>query len=240
MRKILCLLAIPALLAVPNQAGAGELTLTIQNGLVTLIADDVPLSRVMSEWARIGKTTIVNGDKIMTPISLHIVDMPERKALDIVLRAASGYMVAQRASAMAAGSVYDRIMILPTSRPPANSGPIAASAPMYAPRPLQPRQPEPDGEEEDLNIVPIGVNPQPVNVVPGQSAPGVPGSSQPQGSLTAPRPGQLPQPAPQQQPVPFGSPTRPLPPGGGSVPGGPGGSGGSGGSGGPGGSGGQI
>ena len=217
MRKILLFSMLSALLALPTPARAGELTLTIDRGLVTLIAENVPLSAIMAEWARVGQTQVVNGDKIMTPISLHIVGTPERKALDIVLRAASGYMVAERPTPMAGGSVFDRIMILPTSQPPANSGPLVSPPPTFVPRPMvAPPMPEPDDEPE----IPPGLQPQPpAEVQPGQT-PGVPNAP-----LTAPRPGQLPQPAP-QQPVPFGTP--PKPPGGGGGPGGngPGGGGG--------------
>jgi len=229
MRKLFLLVVIPALVALPDRAAAGELKLTIQNGLVTLIADDVPLSTIMAEWARIGQTKIVNGDKIFTPVSLQIVDTPERKALDILLRTASGYIAAERPIQMANASVFDRIMILPTSQAPAYTGPITTPPPMFQPRPV-PTMPVAD-REEDQPVTPPGMQPQ---TVPGANHPGVPGMNQPtmpgqqnpatpNAPLTAPRPGQLPQPAP-QQPIPFGTP--PRPPGGGGGPGGGGPTGG--------------
>jgi hypothetical protein len=222
MRKIFLLLLIPALLAVPSLAAAGELKLTIQNGLVTLIAQDVPLSTIMAEWARIGQTKIVNGEKIMTPVSIHLVDTPERKALDILLRTASGYMAAERPTPIASASVFDRIMILPTSQAPANTGPVASAPPMYVPRPVAPPVPVPDVDDEPV-MPPPGPNMpvQPNQVVPGQNP------AMPNAPLTAPRPGPLPQPAP-QQPVPFGTPRPPGPGRGGGpgvAPSGPGGSG---------------
>lgn len=212
MRKLyLFSVLIPALLALPASASAGELRLTMQNGLVTLVAEDVPLSAILAEWARIGKTQIVNGDKITTPVSLQIVDTPERRALDIVLRAASGYMVSERRTPVADASAFERIMILPTSRPPANSGPMMSPPPAFAPpRPAAP--PVPDMDEEEP--MPPGMNPQPQP----QPAPGVPGANQPtqpqqtpgmpNAPLTSPRPGQLPAPQP-NQPVPFGTPNKP-------------------------------
>ena len=45
-------------------AAASDLKLTLDNGRATLIAKDVPLRQILDEWARIGKTTIVNGDKL--------------------------------------------------------------------------------------------------------------------------------------------------------------------------------
>jgi hypothetical protein len=216
MRKSLFLFLIPAFFAMPSAAAAGELKLTIQNGLVTLIADEVPLSMIMAEWARVGQTKIVNGDKITTPVSLHIVDTPERKALDILLRTASGYMAAERPAAIASASMFDRIMILPTSRAPLNTGPAPSAQPTFnLPRPIQ-APPVPDMDDDEPMVRPPMGQPQP-GMNPNQ--PMLPGQQTPNAPLTAPRPGPLPQPTP-QQPVPFGAP---KPPGGGGPGGGPGG-----------------
>lgn len=214
MRKLHLFVLIPALLALPASASAGELKLTIRNGLVTLIAEDVPLSAIMAEWSRLGQTQIVNGDKITTPVSLQIVDMPERRAIDIMLRPVSGYMVAERPMTVAGASVFDRIMILPTSRPPANTGPINSPPPMFVPRPMPVQAPPvPDDDDQPM---PPGSVPGAQPMMPGPQNPAVPTAP-----LTAPRPGQLP--APQPQPVPFGTPTKP---GGGGRPGGGSGGGG--------------
>ena len=215
MRKFLFCLVIPAVFAFPAAATAGELKLSIKDGLVTLIAQDVPLSMVMAEWAKVGQTRVVNGEKILTPITLQLVDVPERRALDIILRSASGYMLAERPGPVANASVFDRILILPTSRPPANS-PVSPPPPAFNQRPVQ-VQPMPDMEEPMANQPPPGPAPMPPGNVPNipnmqpQAQPGQPVQpGQPSGPLTAPRPGPLPQP---QQPVPFGAP--PKPPGGG-------------------------
>jgi hypothetical protein len=212
MRKLHLLFVIPALLALPVPSAAGELKLTIRNGLVTLIADEVPLSMIMAEWSRLGQTQVVNGDKVTTPVSLQIVDMPERRALDILLRPVSGYMVAERPSMVAGASVFDRIMILPTSRPPANTGPINSPPPSFVPRPVPVQPPVPDMDEDQP--LPPGALPQPGPVPPG-AQPTLPGQQNPNVPLTAPRPGQLPAPPP-QQPVPFGTPPPAKPGGGGS------------------------
>ena len=213
MRKISPLLVLAAVLALPLPAAAGELKLTIRDGLVTLIADNVPLSTVMAEWARIGQTRIVNGDKITTPVSLQIVDTPERRALEILLRSASGYMAAERAVPVAGASVFDRIMILPTSRPPANAGTFAPPPQTFAPpRPVAPPVADPDDDVPTPNVVP-----QPGTGAPGMNQPTPPQQvpGMPNAPLTAPRPGQLPAPPPQQN-VPFGTPTKPgAKPGGG-------------------------
>jgi hypothetical protein len=214
MQKIFrCLAALTFVAAASSTASAQELKLTLNNGLVTVIADEVPVSRILSEWAKVGQTKIVNGEKLMTVVSLQLVDMPERKALDIILRTASGYMAAERPAPVAGASAYDRIMILPFSKAPA-APPVSTSS---VPQPFSPprtmMQPQPMDDEP---VLPPGVGPQ----QPAGNQPNLPGvtpaGQQPQ--LTAPRPGQLPAPGP-AQPVPFGgSPAAPpgvKPPGGG-------------------------
>src|SRR4051812_46858630 len=101
-------------------AEAGDLRLTMQNGRVTLIADNVPLRQILQEWARVGQATILNADKLTGPaLTLQIVDAPERDVLDIVLRSAAGYIAAPRPMIVAGASVYDRVTIMATSRAPA-------------------------------------------------------------------------------------------------------------------------
>src|SRR6476646_8575913 len=95
-------------------ATAGDLTLTLANGRATLIAQDVPLRQILDEWARVGKTMIVNGDKLTgPPLTLQLVDRPEREVLDLLLRSASGYIAAQRQVSIAGASVFEKVMILP-------------------------------------------------------------------------------------------------------------------------------
>ena len=84
-----CALLAAVAISFAASASAGELKLTMQNGRVTLIADNVPLRQILQEWARVGQTTIVNGDKLTGPaMTLQLIDTPEREALDILLTAA--------------------------------------------------------------------------------------------------------------------------------------------------------
>jgi hypothetical protein len=114
-------------------AVAGELTLKMQNGRVTIVARDVPVRQILQEWARVGQTRIVNVEKLAGPlVSLELVDVPEAQALEILLRSASGYMVARRPVPLPGASEIDRIMILPTSRATmaASTTPPPAMTPM--------------------------------------------------------------------------------------------------------------
>jgi hypothetical protein len=220
MQKIYrCALAVALVaLSASYSYAQGELKLSMSNGLVTITADQVPVSRILAEWARVGQTRIVNGDKLFTVVSLQVVDWPEKKALDLLLRSASGYMAAERQNAAAGASSFDRVMILPFSRGPINSTPAPATPAPFTARPM----PQPDVDEEP-NVIP-----QPMPMEPQtQRMPGMPPAPQtvpgqpqqvpnPNAPTTLPRPGMLPSPGP-QQPVPFGTlpGVPPKPPGGG-------------------------
>jgi len=202
-------------------AAGGELKLTLADGRATLIAQDVPLRQILAEWARIGKTNIVNGDKLTgPPVTLQLVDRPEREVLEVLLRSASGYIAAPRLVSLAGASVFESVMILPTSRGPI--GVATTAPPSQFPRPGM-QQPPPMPVMDDDEPVETPVNqqvPGMPNMPPGMfQPPGGPNQGQ-QPVLTAPRPGMLP-PAPGQQPNPYG---QPLPPGV-RQPGGPGGEG---------------
>ena len=209
-------------IAVP--AVAGDLKLTIQNGRVTIIAHDVPLQQILQEWARLGNTKIVNAEKVVgLPVTLELVDVPERQALDTLLRSTAGYLAAPRPIGVLGASVYDRIMILPTSRPPAAVA--AAAPPPFQPRPqMTPNLTADEDDDQPLNMPMAnpnigGANPNipqmgqpPMTVLP---------NGQPQTPvLTAPRPGALPNQTPNGI---EGRPYQPLTPNGVANPNVPGG-----------------
>jgi hypothetical protein len=139
---------------------AAGLTLTIQNGLVTLDAQDVTVRQILTEWARVGKTRIINVERISGgPITLKVDAMPERQALDIVLRTIPGYMAIPRTSPVADASLYDSIMIM------------ATTTAVAAPRPQQPPAGFP-GMQSGIPGVPGGMVTQlrpnpPASLTPG-------------------------------------------------------------------------
>ena len=94
-------------------------TLQFNDGQVTLSAQNAPVRAILAEWARLGGATIVNGDRVAgPPVTLELTGVPERQALDVVLRSVAGYMVAPRRAGSQGASAFDRIMILPTSTAP--------------------------------------------------------------------------------------------------------------------------
>ena len=118
MKVTRCLAALGLLIAVAAPAAAqSAVNLEFKDGRVKLVTENAPVSAILAEWAKRGRTTIVNGERIPgAPTTLQLVDVPEREALEIVLRGASGYMVAERETAVAGTSAFDRIYVLPTSR----------------------------------------------------------------------------------------------------------------------------
>ena len=108
------------------------------NGRVTLVAQDVTVREILAEWARVGQTPIVNGEKLTgTPVTLELTDVPEAQALDTCC-VRRRLRVAPRSAGVAGASVYDRIMILATSRPPV----VTASSPAPVHQPPMPQMPQ--------------------------------------------------------------------------------------------------
>ena len=113
-KKVVFGLLVLALSAGP--ALAAGLKLTIHDGMVTLDAQDVTVRQILTEWARIGKTRIVNLEGVTSgPLTLKLDNVPEKVALDIILRSVPGYMAAPRASYVADASLYDRILLMTTT-----------------------------------------------------------------------------------------------------------------------------
>jgi hypothetical protein len=206
MHKILCRAAALAALAIAGSAAtasAGDLKLTINNGLVTLVAKDVPVRQILAEWARLGQTTIVNGDKLTgPPLTLQLVDRPEREVLDVVLRSASGYIAAPRTMALANTSQFERVMILPVSH-----GPVGVAAappqPQFGPgrgnMGPQMQLPPPVADEDEPMDPNVPTN-QPMVTQPGPPFPNAPPQQGQQPPvMTSPRPGMLPAPPGGQQ-----------------------------------------
>jgi len=205
-------------------AAASDLQVTVKDGRVTIVADNVPVRRILEDWARVGQIRIINLDKLTgPPVTLRLENVPERDALGVLLRSAAGYLAAPRTTDVPGVSRFDRILILATSRAPAAS---SASAPSggQAPQPLVPQPPADDPNEPDEGGELLPSPP------PGMMPPGVPGMqgplqlqpnpvpfqgtadandqpAPPQQPLTLPRPGMVPM--PQQTAQPGGYPTAP-------------------------------
>jgi hypothetical protein len=215
------ILVLGALISVAAVAAAQTpLQLQISNGRVTLHAQNVPVRTILAEWSKVGGAKIINGEGVASaPLTLDLEGVPERQALDIILRGVSGYVLAARQPGVAGVSLYDRIMILPTSVAPRNPPPAVAGTAPGIIRPVVPRQgDDPNADDADAaqgnDGVPLG-RPVPIpRPIVGGAPVGMPG-----GVPIAPPP-VVPNGEPQPQPplvvtpanpfgLPAGSSTRP-------------------------------
>lgn len=125
--------------AVPSRAQQA-VEIEFDKGKVTLRAENAPVRAILAEWARLGGATIVNGDRIAgPPVTLELMSVPERQALDVVLRNVAGYMLAPRRAGTTGASTFDRILILPTSAAPRTPPPAPSAFVAPRPAPGQPR-----------------------------------------------------------------------------------------------------
>jgi hypothetical protein len=164
---------------------SADVQLTMHDGRVSIVAKDATLRQIMSEWARVGQTKVVNVDRIPGgPMTLELHDVPEDQALDILMRSLSGYMAAPRALQSPALSKFDRILVMPSvaaARAPATAA-SAPPPPVFQPAPtFQP----PVAQPEDADEPPVGQNPnQPQQ--PGQPGRGPVFSAFPQPQVANP------------------------------------------------------
>src|SRR5688572_25548780 len=94
--------ALVTLACSPSLCLAAALQLSIQDGRVSLDAQDVTVRQILAEWARVGKTKIVNAERVSGgPITIKFEAVPEKQALDIILRHVPGYMAAPRETLVA-------------------------------------------------------------------------------------------------------------------------------------------
>jgi len=109
-------------------------TLSLKDGRATLRAQNASVRQILAEWERQGHVRVVGVDRLAAsqPLTLTLEDVPERQALDIVLRSVPGYMAVDRMEPLAGASRYDRLVLLARTSTPVQS-PVASAAPTPAP-----------------------------------------------------------------------------------------------------------
>ncbi len=186
-------------LALSASASAQQLTLEFQDGRVTVDAAAVPVRTILSEWARLGGTRVVGGDKVAgAPVTIRLENVPEAQALEVILRNVAGYMAAPRRAHAAGASAFDRILVLPTSSAPAAAS--ASAGTRGAGNNANPMNGTQRGVRGGFNV------PPPTEDQPAVADEADPGVNQPPFSF--PAPGQNPFQG-GGQPTPFGTPVSP-------------------------------
>lgn len=182
LRATVAVAFVLAAAAVPARA-QHPIELQFDDGLVTLRVRNAPVRAVLEEWARVTGATIVAGDRVAgPPLTLDLTRVPERQALDTLLRNVAGYMLAPRRPGSTGASAFDRILILPTSAAPRNPPPQrAATSPVQPRRTVVSEQP-PFGVPEDVTEQEHGDTPEEAGrayEMPGGGRVVVPGRFQP-------------------------------------------------------------
>lgn len=175
----------------------GEMKLQFHDGRVTLVARDVSVRQILTEWAKVGGTEIPNLERVSAvPVTLQLDAVPERQALEVILRSVAGYVAAPRRPEHPGLSRYDRILVMAVSTPPAAAAARPATPPQAFPGPREvapvpgpgPLFPVPVNDS-DVDDDPLLV-PRPGAVPPGMpgfpTAPITPGAAQPSRPLTTP------------------------------------------------------
>jgi hypothetical protein len=155
--KMMKTLLIGTALLLTGSTAFAEVQLSLQDGRVSIVAKDATVRQILTEWARVGQTKIVNVERIPGgPLTLELTNVPEQQALDILLRAVSGYLAAPRASMAANLSSFDRIVVMPTAAAPRTASAAAPqptfTQPQFA-QPLQPVDDDVDDERPAPNVV---------------------------------------------------------------------------------------
>jgi hypothetical protein len=136
-----------------------DVQLSINAGRVTISAKNATVAQILAEWARVGHTKVVNAERIPGgPMTIELANVPEREALQVLLRSASGYVAAPRAETIANTSQFDRIMVMPTSSPARPAAPAAAAPTMPTFQQPQFTPPPPRVDDDDEAEPPVPPN----------------------------------------------------------------------------------
>jgi hypothetical protein len=164
--------------------GGPRVQLTIRDGRVWLNTDGATAGEILAEWARVGQTSIANGERVQSgPLTLQLDGALEADALDIVLRSAGGFVAVDRApgAQLAAPSLsrYARVVVVPGSAAsPQEREPFRRAEPMRtfppAPAPAFSAVPASAGDAPPTAAAQPAFGSPPVVAPPAFGAPAVP------------------------------------------------------------------
>jgi hypothetical protein len=128
-----------AFVAPAKAQGPRKLEISFDNGMVTLVAENVTLRDILTEWARKGGSRMINAEKLAgNPVYLtEFKNQPESLVLRTLLSDAPGYGMAMRTPAPGASSIAT-VTILATRTMPVSNAPIAPQVTAQPPNMPQP------------------------------------------------------------------------------------------------------
>jgi hypothetical protein len=167
MRARILLAGVLVTLAALPAAGQ-SVKVSFHGGRVDLSAENASVRAILTEWARVGGTRVVNAERIVgPPVTVEFKDAYEQQAIESLLRGVSGYIVGPRlVPGATTSSGFDRIVILATSNAPRPAAVTPAVSRPPGPQPLR-RLPGPIEENQDADdnepnaVGPVNVGPRP-------------------------------------------------------------------------------
>jgi hypothetical protein len=132
-----------------TQGTSRKLDISFNNGLVTIVAENVTLREILVEWGRKGGSRIVNAEKLTgQPLPYReFRDQPEIVVLRSLLRELPGYGAAPRVAPSADASTIEAVFLLAARAVPVSNAP--AYSPMQQYQQPQP-QPQPTNQRQIL------------------------------------------------------------------------------------------
>jgi hypothetical protein len=142
------------LLLAAGDAAAQKLALRIDQGLVTLDAENVTVDEVLARWIQATGLSVVSkgGQGSDIPVSLHLQGVSERDALKMVLRDLSGYIMGERVEQGTGVVKIDRLVILTESAPRVSD--VMAPATRTRPEPVADPTADDDVPQTPIELAP--------------------------------------------------------------------------------------
>jgi len=125
----LCALAV-VLWPAGTAAQESHVSVSVGEEGVTLKADNARLRDVLAEWARVGGFRLLDYDTLDTrTVTLQLEKVPEREALNILLRDIGGYVLGARGAGDSGRSQFGSLLVVSGSAPSPRPGGFAAVPP---------------------------------------------------------------------------------------------------------------
>ena len=113
VRSVLGVFWLVILLLGTSVTATTELEISFHNGRVTIIADDIPVQKILQAWSEIGQTMFVDtGELRSESIRVDLINVDEIEAIRVLLRQATGYVAAPRSAVPRGQSRFDRIFVM--------------------------------------------------------------------------------------------------------------------------------
>ena len=117
VRRVLGAFWLLILLLGTSVTATTEPEISFHNGRVTIIADDIPIQRILQAWSELGQTMFVEtGELHSESIRVELVNVDELEAIRVLLRQAAGFVAAPRLPVPTGQSRFDRVFVMGTSQ----------------------------------------------------------------------------------------------------------------------------